>query len=254
MDKIDDKLIAVDDTALSEKIRKFAFTLFIWETAVILTLMLIFYKTIIKYIKKEENIKSFLELMLLTTTHKLGNFLSIYRVNVEILKDRCKTRALERLENAYSIMEKDFSIATKTLKKLSIRKKEPKDINIKNRLIEILSLFGQILKDKKVILSLSDSTVRIDDEDLENILFTVIENVVKYSRSKIHVKMCSDKENVYIFLRNDFKDISKGSGVGLKLVEFIVNQYGGELITRAKKDFLTVILLPKNYHRFSIKR
>ena len=254
MDKIDDKLIAVDDTALSEKIRKFAFTLFIWETAVILTLMLIFYKTIIKYIKKEENIKSFLELMLLTTTHKLGNFLSIYRVNVEILKDRCKTRALERLENAYSIMEKDFSIATKTLKKLSIRKKEPKDINIKNRLVEILSLFGQILKDKKVILSLSDLTVRIDDEDLENILFTVIENVVKYSRSKIHVKMCSDKENVYIFLRNDFKDISKGSGVGLKLVEFIVNQYGGELITRAKKDFLTVILLPKNYHRFSIKR
>ncbi len=225
-------------------------TLFIWETAIILTLILIFYKTIIKYIKKEEKIKKFLELMLLTITHKLGNFLSIYRVNIEILKERCNIKALQRLENAYTIIEKDFSIATKTLKKLTVREKEIKDINLKNKILEILSLFGQSLKDKKMYLSLKDTRIKIDEEDLENIIFTVIENVVKYSKTKIHIKLCSTNGYIVVAVRNDFQDVSKGSGVGLRLVEFLIQQYKGELKTRAKKDFLTVLIFPKKAHRF----
>jgi signal transduction histidine kinase len=188
--------------------------------------------------------------MLLTITHKLGNFLSIYRVNIEILSEKCSSKALERLDNAYSIMEKDFSFVTKSLKRLSFQQKEEKKLNVKNKILEVLSFFGQSLKDKNVSVSISDVYVKMDEHDLENILFSIFENIAKYSKKNIHIKMCKDKKYVYIFIRNDFKSVSKGSGIGLKLAEFLVSQYGGELKTRVKNSFLTVIVLPVFSSRF----
>ncbi len=250
VEKIDNKVIAFDLKGVNRKLKNFALTLFIWEGAIILALFLIFYKTVIKYIKKEEEIKKFLELMLLTITHKLGNFLSIYRVNIEILNEKCESKALKRLENAYAIMEKDFSFVTRSLKKLSFHQKEEKKINLKNKILEVLSFFGQSIKDKKVIISLSDVYVKMDEQELENILFSVFENIAKYSYKNIHIKMCKNKKYVYIFIKNDFKSVSKGSGIGLKLAEFLISQYNGDLRTRVKKSFLTVLILPIFSSRF----
>ncbi len=245
IDKIDNKIIAINIQTVRKKLIDFAVTLFIWEAAIILALILIFYKTVIRYIKEEERIKNFLELTLLTITHKLGNFLSIYRVNIEILKEKCHSKALDRLDNAYKIMEKDFTFTTNSLKKLSFQEKHIKKINLKNKIIEILSFFGQSLSDKRLILHIRDTYIKIDEHDLENILFSVFENIAKYSFKNVHIKICTDKNHIFLYIRNDFKSISKGSGIGMKLAEFIISQYGGEIKTRAKKRFLTVLIFPK---------
>ncbi len=245
VDKVDNKVIAINTKNINKKLVNFAVTLFIWEAAIILALLFIFYKTVIKYIKEEENIKKFLELTLLTITHKLGNFLSIYRVNIEILKEKCPSKALNRLDNAYKIMEKDFMFTTKSLKKLSFQEKNIRRINLKTKIMEILSFFGQALSDKNVILHLKDVYIKIDEQDLENILFSVFENIAKYSHKNVHIKICTDKNHIFLILRNDFKSISKGSGIGMKLAEFLISQYNGEIRTRAKKSFLTLIIFPK---------
>ncbi len=254
VESVDGKVIAFNLEGVNKKLKSFALTLFIWEGAIVLALFLIFHKTVMKFIKQEEEIKKFLELMLLTITHKLGNFLSIYRVNIEILKEKCPSKALDRLDNAYSIMEKDFYFVTNSLKKLSIQEKHIKQINIKNKILEVLSFFGQALKNKKVFLSLKDTYVKADEQDIENILFSVFENIAKYSYKKVHIRICDDKNHTFIFIKNDFKSISKGTGIGLKLSEFIISQYKGELKIRVKKDFLTILIFPKNHSRFINKK
>lgn len=245
VDKVDNKVIAISTKNINKKLTNFAVTLFIWEAAIILALILVFYKTVIKYIKEEENIKQFLELTLLTITHKLGNFLSIYRVNIEILKDKCNSKALNRLDNAYKIMEKDFVFTTNSLKRLSFQEKNIKRINLKIKIMEILSFFGQALSDKHLTIHLKDVYVKIDEQDLENILFSIFENIAKYAYKSVHIKICTDKNHIFLIVRNDFKSISKGSGIGMKLAEFLISQYGGEIRTRAKKSFLTLLIFSK---------
>ncbi|NPA54622.1 MAG: HAMP domain-containing histidine kinase, partial [Aquificae bacterium] len=151
-------------------------------------------------------------------------------------------------------MEKDFYFVTNSLKKLSFQQKEEKRINVKNKVLEVLSFFSQSIKDKKITLSLNDAFIKIDEHDFENILFSIFENIAKYSHKKIHIKICMDREYVYIFIRNDFKSVSKGSGIGLKLAEFLASQYGGEIKTRVKKAFLTIIIFPNYSSRFINER
>jgi len=57
--------------------------------------------------------------------------------------------------------------------------------------------------------------------------------------------MCTDRKICYLFIKNDIQEIQKGSGVGLKISEFLLSRYGGEIKTKAKKEFLTVIKLKR---------
>jgi len=240
----DGKYIAFDRNYKDRKLESFATTLLMWEAVLVVSLMILVYFTIVKYIKKEEYIRQYLEILILTITHKLGNFLSIQRLNIDLIKSKCRLKAVNRLENAYSLMEKDFKFTIKTLKNLGESEKTISTVNLKDMIEDVLHHFIENLKDKKVRLKLKDIYIKADPNDLENVLFSVIENAVKFSEEKIYIKMCNNKKNIYIFIKNDVGSVSKGAGVGLQIAEFLLSQYGGEIKTHVGRDFLTVIKLP----------
>ncbi|WP_456402012.1 hypothetical protein [Persephonella sp.] len=228
------------------KIKTFSFNLFIWESVLIITLLFIMYITIIRHIQEKEENRKLLEVFLLTITHKLGNFLSSQKLNIELIKNKCKIKPVERLELAYSYIETDFKNSLNMLKKISEHQKKLRIINIKDILSDSINLYTQNLKEKKVILRLKDFYIKIDPVDAENVFHTIIENSIKYSKSFIHIKVCVKKKVCYVFIRNDIESIQKGSGIGLKIAEFLLNRYRGELMVRPKKDtFLTVIKLKR---------
>ncbi|WP_297473850.1 hypothetical protein [Persephonella sp.] len=238
------KYITYDRRYKEEKLKSFASTLLLWEGILIVSLMFLMYFTIIKYIKKEEYIRQYLEILLLTITHKLGNFLSIQRLNIDLIKSKCRIKAVNRLENAYSLIEKDFKFTIKTLKNLGNTEKNITTVNIKDMIEDILHHFIENLKDKKIKLKLKNVYIKADPNDLENILFSLLENAIKFSDEKIYVKMCVNDKNIFIFIKNDVGITDKGAGVGLQIAEFLLSQYGGEVRTHIGRDFLTVIRIP----------
>ena len=235
--------MALDISYKDKKLKEFAFTLLMWEAVLILVLMVLIYFTIIRYIRKEDYIRRYLEILLLTITHKLGNFLSIQRLNIDIIKSKCRLKAVNRLENAYSIIEKDFKFTIKTLKNLGEAEKNITTVNIKDVIENVVHHFQENLKDKSVRLDIFDAYVKMDPNDIENIFFAVIENAAKFSENKVFIKMCSKDKNLYVFIKNDVGMVEKGAGIGLEIAEFLISHYGGEIKTHIGRDFLTMIRL-----------
>jgi len=238
------KYILLDNSFKSYRLQNFATTLIIWEAVLIFSLMLLMYFTIIKYIKKEEYIRKYLEILILTIAHKLGNFLSVQKLNIDLIKSKCRLKAVQRLEDAYSLIEKDFKFTIKTLKNLGEPEKSISTINLKDMIEDILHHFVENLSNKEVKLKLQNIYIKADSNDLENILFSVIENAVKFSENRIYIKMCKKDDNIYIYIKNDVGELSKGAGVGIQIAEFLLSQYGGQIKTHAGRDFLTVLIIP----------
>ncbi len=228
------------------KIKSYALILFLWESALVLLLIYLFYITVLRYLKKEEETKKFLELFILALTHKLGNFLSIQKLNLELIKTKCgNLKALERLEKSYQFMEKDFNLSLKVLKNIKNIDNQKKLINLKDIIENILKQFETELEEKDLKLRLKDAYVRINETDAENIFFNLIENSIKYSENKIYIRIFKTKKNICVAVKNDIGASEKGSGVGELIINYLVGKYGGKYIKKVKKEYLGLVLFKK---------
>ena len=234
--------IFIDKSFKVRKLKSLAVTLFLWEVALVLSSILIIYMIIIKQIKHEEYIRKYLEIIVMAISHKFGNFLSMQRVNVELIKDKCKHKAVERLENAHLFMEKDFKALLRAIKRISSLKNYYMErVNVKHIVEDTIKHFEPDLSNKKLKLRLHDVYVTGVRFDIENIIFSVLENAVRFSRKYVYVKLCKKGNRIYLIILNDIGKLTHGSGIGLKVAESLLSNYGGEIRTRRKKNFLTVV-------------
>ncbi|NPA58318.1 MAG: HAMP domain-containing histidine kinase, partial [Aquificae bacterium] len=217
------RYLSLDREYKEKKIREFALILLLWDGVLILSIMLLLYFTIVKYIKKEEYLKKYLHILMLTITHKLGNFLSVQRVNIDLIKAKCNIKAVERLEKAYILIEKDFKFTINTLKNLENTEKEIKLVNLKDVIGNILSIFSENLQGKKVYADLKDIRIKADPKDVENAFFNLIENAVKFSRKNIHIKMCRRGKTAVVIIKNDVGNSDSGAGVGIEIARFLLS-------------------------------
>lgn len=107
--KVNDEFFFVNEDYVQSELRRFAFYLFIWEVPIVVLTILVAYKTVTLFIKREKEAKELVKTFFLLFTHKLGNFLSLNKINLEILEMKCPNeKALSRIKQAYSILESDF--------------------------------------------------------------------------------------------------------------------------------------------------
>jgi hypothetical protein len=239
IEKIQNDYVYIKYSYIEEKLKIFSKVLFLWDFVIVFSLIFVMYFTIIKYLKKEKLIKDYLEIILLTISHKLGNFLSVQKVNLEIIKEKCSINAVKRLEFAFNLIEKDFKLTLSLLKNIENFEIREEKVNVKKTIEEILKYFD--LKNIKLTLKLKDTNLKINKNDFENILYILIENAVKYSKDKIYIKVCKNNKNLIIAIKNDIGYIKIGSGIGLELAKFLAKKNGWEFYTKSNKNFLTVL-------------
>jgi two-component sensor histidine kinase len=243
--KVDDYYIFLKKSYKTQKLKSFASTLFIWEGIIVISLILIMYLTIINFLKKEEENLKFLEILVLSITHKIGNFLAIQKLNIDILKMKCsEEKAVYRIEENYKFIEKDFKITLESIQNLKSSEKK-KLINIKDVITEIVKNFEDVLKEKDLKLKLKDCYIKISEIDAENIIFNLIENSVKYSKKSIYIKVCCTQKYFYLIIKNDISEQNKGTGIGLEIVKYLLQKNNGRLYTKAKKNYLVVVKIKK---------
>jgi len=233
--ELQDKRAFIKRDFIEDKFQEYVKNVLLWEFLLVLSLMLILYKVIERITKQERDYKELLELILLTLSHKFGNFLAVHRGNIEILKLRNDERALQRLEKSCTFMQEDLNKVIETINRFKEASFEKEKINLKELIEKFLSL---IETEKRILITAKDINVYANRQNLENIVFPLLENALRYSKERIHIKVCKN----YLAIRNDIYETERGSGIGLKIAQALAKKEGFKIKYRAKEDSFILIL------------
>ncbi len=212
------KFVYFSKKYIRKDMNSFVLTLILWELALSFLLVIMLYAVLRRFSKKEKQYKEFLRFLLGAISHKFGNFLSVQRLNLELIETNNK-KPLERLKEAYVFMEKDFKNIIDIIKNSEegyCKKYEVADV-----IKDSLNLFKERLENKKVHLSLVNATIKSNGGDFYNVMHELIENSIKYSDKYIHIKLIKKSRLLYILIINDIGKSKSGSGFGLNLVRYI---------------------------------
>lgn len=220
----------VDRDFIENKILEYTKQVILWEFLLVLATMFILYKIIDRMTKQQREYKDFLELILLTISHKFGNFLASQKGNLEILKIKYDQKALQRLEKNYEHIEEEFRTIVKYIENFKRFSADREKISLRETLNKCIDL----LIDKEAIrIRGKDLLLYSNKQVLENILFPLIENAVKYSEGVISIRITRK----YLAIRNKILVTSRGTGIGLKISETLAKKQGFQLLYRTKGEY-----------------
>ncbi len=238
----ENRYVYVKKEYIRDRVRSHALTLFIWESVLTLVLTYIFYLLVIRNVKKEKEREEFIEVLLLSITHRIGNFISVLKVNLELLEP-INERVLNRIQSSVDSMEHDYARTVEILKALKETRYLSKERIDLSELVRSLVINNY---DGRIKLSVGKSVHVVANRSyLEILISQLLDNALKYSERFVHLKLCSHKGRAYLFIRNDVSRSKtyKGSGLGLKIADYIAKNIGANLGTRVKGRFLVYIAL-----------
>ncbi len=237
--------VSVKHNYAKSMIEGFFKSLLIMEFVVVFIFLLAFQFIIDKILGKLKDQEEWTKSLVASVAHKFGNFLSIQKVNLAILKTKLKDeKILSRLERSLSKVEKDMNLILHLLREE--KQMEREWIRVDKLILEMLEEFGEDLQGKKVIFRPVETYVYADETDMKDVLYNIISNAVRYSKSIIHIKTLMRKGSVCLIFRNDMGNTQDhGLGVGTKLVEKVVKRQGGTMHIRIKKFYTVVIKMKR---------
>ena len=241
---LDDSFIYVRKGYLWSKLKKIILSLLMWEFITVVSVLLLAYTVVKRFYLREKSREEFLNLLLLSVTHKLGNFLAVQQVNLEMLKDCENKRAVERLASQTKRLKKDFERIMFFIEKLKKgEESKRRKINVKPIILENVKEWMDVYgKPNRLILSIKDTYINTNPDYFENVVSIVVENAIKYARSLVHIKSFVNRNKVCIVVRNDIGEISEGRGVGTQIAKYMIERMGGGMRIRIRGDMYTAFL------------
>ncbi|MBF0539147.1 MAG: HAMP domain-containing histidine kinase [Nitrospirae bacterium] len=239
---------------MQQRLNSFGIIVFGLESSLFLSLVLFTYMTVARFVRDIEGKERFLNLLLLSFNHKIGNFLSTLKINVEILKDSLDDNAcLHRIEQTCTRIEADMKRTFKMISTGYININEVVDVG---EAIEVMvSFFGSELSARLLLLDLRRVSTVMAYNDLEDILYNLIDNAIRYSVRTVGIRLRAIDKHVCIYIRNDIapsapatvgsKAEDKGTGLGKEITLKILKRYRAEMIVRQRQDsYFVCVRLP----------
>ncbi len=227
---------------MKKDMNRFVFTLVLWEFALSFLLIVMVYTVLRHFSKKEERHREFLSFLLGTISHKFGNFLSVQRLNLELIETQNK-KPLKRLKEAYVFMEKDFKNIVKMIK--DSENANSMKYDVEDVIKDTLDLFKDSLSNKEVSLSIVNAKISSNGNDFYNVIHELMENSIKYSKSKIYIKTIKKNKMLYVVISNDIGLRKSGSGFGLSLVKYISSKNRWHFETKVIDEQFQAALIVK---------
>ncbi|RMH79634.1 MAG: sensor histidine kinase [Acidobacteria bacterium] len=231
--------VAVKEEVLNSEINIFMKRLLAGEFFVVLTLILLYQAVVEMYLKKLREKEDWIRTLMLSLTHRLGNFLAVQKVNLALLKKGVgENPSLQRMEKSLKRAHMDFGIFLNVVKE--DRGAERETLSVDGMLKDILEYFEDELQGKRLFLRLKELHTSMDKNDLQDVLYNLVGNAIKHSMSKVHIKLCAKRG--LLVIKNDL-GLPKGEsmGLGVELVRRILRRYGHEMRVSLRKNY-TVFL------------
>ena len=209
---------------IRKKLAGFALMLFMWESLLTILIVLVVYVELRRLFKKQRYTNQFLRFVLVAISHKLGNFLSSQRINIELAEIDDESR--KRLEAAMSEMEEDFKVISSTIKSITFDKDELKELIVSEEIKNILRSIPKNSRNVEFKSVVDKTKLLINPTDFKLAVSELINNAFKYSSQWVHVRFEPFGKSFKLIVRNDVKSVSKGSGIGFKIIEFLCRKNG----------------------------
>ena len=240
-----DGYIMLKTDYLQSQLKAFALRIFLWEAFILLFLGTVIGFVLTTSLRRERETENYLRFLLLLLTHKLGNFLSIQRLNLELLKGKYPSeKTINRLSKGYQVLESELFALLDSVKNIR-REVKPEKIDISAVAKRVLEHLTPAFEGKKLRLSFHKAPSKIDRRDIENILLFLFDNAGRYSAEKVSIRTGVLRGTSYIAVLNDVASFTGRSGVGLELVKFLVHRNNGTFRFRSKNhSFITAVFLP----------
>ncbi len=235
-----DYFLLLNTKKVEEKINRYALFLFLWEIPILVLTILIVYKTVNVFLNREKEIKEMVKLFFMLFAHKLGNFLSLNKLNLEILLQKYGSdKSLLRLKRSYDVLEEDFKKSLDYIRTLG--EDEEREWVRVDEIIERLTFkYHALFPDKRIEMSLRPLKIRVKKGEAESLFQLLIENAFKYASTFVSVGMEKDGSSYKITFVNDIAEVPSGTGIGLKLVKFLGDKLGWEVRVFPGKERFTV--------------
>ena len=222
---------------------------------------------LLREIRRNEQQDAFLNAM----THELKTPIASIKLHLETLKTRNVTE--EKRREFYDVMLADsnrlLSTVEQVLQASRTREKERSlniaEVEIGKLLEETINIIQTRYNLDKSVISFSDTSgdakVSGDASELQTVFLNLLDNAVKYSKDviKITVKLRSKQQNkVEVYIRDSgigippeelkriFKRFyrvqnastqdTKGTGLGLFIVQSIIKKHGGHIIAKSRGE------------------
>jgi len=229
---------------IEEEINRYAVSLFVWETPILILTVLIVYKTVNVFLRREKEIKEMVKLFFMLFAHKLGNFLSLNKLNLEILLQKYGSdKSLLRLKRSYDVLEEDFKRSLDYIRTLEDSQGE-EVVDLAEIIEKLVMKYHSVFPTKRIELSLLPTRVKVKRGEAESFFQLLIENAFKYASTFVSVDIEKERGSYKITLMNDVGEVPSGTGIGLKLVNFLADKLGWQVkVYPGKKRFTVEVRL-----------
>ena len=226
---------------IKKRLRFFSLMLFLWEFLLTVFIVFIFYVALKRIFDRQRNAEEFLRFVLIAMSHKLGNFLSSQKLNLEL--SEIDPESKERLKLAMDEVERDFKTIYSTLKSMKLEGEKLEKVDVVSELKNIVDSFG-VLSRFKVNVEGKIPSLTLNSDDFRLVLHELVNNALKYSEGVIEIEVAPyNRNSVKVAVRNKIKHISRGSGIGVKVVEFLCRRNGWIFTRKAIQDMFEAILI-----------
>ncbi len=229
--KVGDKYLFVNVERVLDLVKRFSITLFLWE-AVTLFITISFVYLLIKYFfLKEKQSKELVRFFFMFFSHKLGNFLAMNKLNLEILRDRCSgDKVIDRLLKAHELLEQEFKSSLRYVSSMKNAEQHESLVKLDLMLSEILKKISDVYPYINLTQDIEPVSVKAVKAELESLMFILFENAFKYAAKKVRVSLQRiGSKGFRLLIVNDVGTIPSGSGLGLQLASTVVKKLGWKL-------------------------
>lgn len=241
----------------------------IWgfSSAVMLVVIFFFVYTLLVILRQRrlsEIQKDFINNM----THEFKTPISTIAISTQVLKDPGIVNSPERLLNYATIIENEnHRLKQQVERVLQMARLDKKDITLKKEVTDVHDLIHEAEQNKafqkfnpiiKLNLQAAYSKLRIDKLHIQNVIYNLIDNALKYNHNTPEIEITTKNESGLFILNvsdngigikpEDQKKIFnrfyrvptgnvhdvKGFGLGLSYVKLIIESHGGKISVSSK--------------------
>lgn len=217
-----------------------------WDIVILFSVVLLYYFTLYRAMEKNNRYLRTFETVLMVFSHKIGNYLSISKLNIELLKSG-NTNALKRIQDSNIFLEQDFNNIKDFVGRLNLKEHAVERLNLAE-IIQKTSAELSIEIQKNVRKNLKNIYVNGIYDDIAFGTYLIMDNAKKYSSDIIHLRAGTFRGKKYFFIRNDVSsDTKSGLGVGLEVASKLFVKNGHKLSWKSGKKFSARVIFKNRF-------
>ncbi len=237
--------VGVKKSEIDEFINHYMTVIIIWEAVLIFMIIIGTFLIVTRLLREIEEHRKFMDLVLMSISHKFGNFIAIQRVNLGILDKNYDRKAVDRLMISNRKLERDIKTIIHLLERKAEERMQTETVDLSEIFKRIMKEFSEELRRKKISYLMRSIKIEANPLDIEDLAYNLLSNAIKHSKSRIYIRICKGKRSILISVRNDRVEKEKeGMGLGMEIMKSIVSRYNGDVRIKMKRYFTVFVILP----------